>query len=253
METRIDEIAAGIYRLSTFVPQIAPPAGMNFNQFLVLGDQPLLFHTGLRNMFPLIREAVARLIPPERLRYIAFGHYEADECGAMNEWLAVAPHAEVAHGQTGCMVSLNDMADRTPRILQDGETVDLGGKRVRYLDTPHIPHGWDAGVLYEETTGTLLCGDLFTQIGDGPAVTERDIVAPAIATEDFFRFSSLNPGMGQTIRKLATLAPRTLALMHGPSFAGDGAAALRGLAGDYDRRVRTALTDAELAAFAAAA
>ncbi|HKS60225.1 MAG TPA: MBL fold metallo-hydrolase [Xanthobacteraceae bacterium] len=253
METRIDEIAAGIYRLSTFVPQIAPPAGMNFNQFLVLGDQPLLFHTGLRNMFPLIREAVARLIPPERLRYIAFGHYEADECGAMNEWLAVAPHAEVAHGQTGCMVSLNDMADRTPRILQDGETVDLGGKRVRYLDTPHIPHGWDAGVLYEETTGTLLCGDLFTQIGDGPAVTERDIVGPAIATEDFFRFSSLNPGMGQTIRKLATLAPRTLALMHGPSFAGDGAAALRGLAGDYDRRVRTALTDAELAAFAAAA
>jgi flavorubredoxin len=253
MDTRIDEIAGGIYRLSTFVPQIAPPAGMSFNQFLVLGDEPLLFHTGLRNMFPLVREAVARLIPPERLRYIAFGHYEADECGAMNEWLAVAPHAEVAHGQTGCMVSLNDMADRAPRILQDGETIDLGGKRVRYLDTPHIPHGWDAGVLYEETTGTLLCGDLFTQIGDGPAVTERDIVGPAIATEDFFRFSSLNPGMGQTIRKLATLAPSTLALMHGPSFAGDGAAALRGLAGDYDRRVRTALTDAELAAFAAAA
>ena len=253
METRIDEIASGIYRLSTFVPQIAPPAGMSFNQFLVMGDEPLLFHTGLRNMFPLVREAVARLIPPERLRYIAFGHYEADECGAMNEWLAVAPHAEVAHGQTGCMVSLNDMADRAPRILQDGETIDLGGKRVRYLDTPHIPHGWDAGVLYEETTGTLLCGDLFTQLGDGPAVTERDIVGPAIATEDFFRFSSLNPGMGQTIRKLATLAPRTLALMHGPSFAGDGAAALRGLAGDYDRRVRTALTDAELTAFAAAA
>ena len=237
MDTRIDEIAGGIYRLSTFVPQIAPPAGMNFNQFLVMGDEPLLFHTGLRNMFPLVREAVARLIAPERLRFIAFGHYEADECGAMNEWLAVAPHAEVTHGQTGCMVSLNDMADRAPRILQDGETVDLGGKRVRYLDTPHIPHGWDAGVLYEETTGTLLCGDLFTQIGDGPAVTERDIVGPAIATEDFFRFSSLNPGMGQTIRKLATLAPRTLALMHGPSFAGDGAAALRALADDYDRRV----------------
>ena len=253
METRIDEIASGIYRLSTFVPQIAPPAGMSFNQFLVMGDEPLLFHTGLRNMFPLVREAVARLIPPERLRYIAFGHYEADECGAMNEWLAVAPQAEVAHGQTGCMVSLNDMADRAPRILQDGGTVDLGGKRVRYLDTPHIPHGWDAGVLYEETTGTLLCGDLFTQIGDGPALTERDIVGPAIATEDFFRFSSLNPGMGQTIRRLATLAPRTIALMHGPSFAGDGAAALRGLAGDYDRRVRTALTDADLAAFAAAA
>jgi flavorubredoxin len=171
----------------------------------------------------------------------------------MNEWLAVAPHAAVAHGQTGCMVSLNDMADRAPRVLQDGETVDLGGKRVRYLDTPHIPHGWDAGVLYEETTGTLLSGDLFTQIGDGPALTERDIVGPAIATEDLFRFSSLNPGMGPTIRKLATLAPRTIALMHGPSFAGEGAAALRGLAGDYDRRVRAALTDAGFAAPIAAA
>ena len=253
MDTRIDEIANGIYRLSTFVPEIAPPAGMNFNQFLILGEEPLLFHTGLRQMFPLVRAAVSRLIPPERLRWIAFGHYEADECGAMNEWLAVAPHAAVAHGQTGCMVSLNDMADRAPRVLQDGETVDLGGKRVRYLDTPHIPHGWDAGVLYEETTGTLLSGDLFTQIGDGPALTERDIVGPAISTEDLFRFSSLNPGMGPTIRKLATLAPRTIALMHGPSFAGDGAAALRGLAGDSDRRVRAALTDAGFAASISAA
>ena len=253
METRIDEIASGIYRLSTFVPEIAPPAGMTFNQFLILGEEPLLFHTGYRHMFPLVRAAVSRLIPPERLRWIAFGHYEADECGAMNEWLAVAPHAAVAHGQTGCMVSLNDMADRAPRVLQDGETIDLGGKKVRYLDTPHIPHGWEAGVLYEETTGTLLCGDLFTQIGEAPALTERDIVGPAIATEDLFRFSSLNPGMGPTIRKLAALAPRTIALMHGPSFAGDGAAALRGLAGDYDRRVRAALTDADIAAFAAAA
>jgi flavorubredoxin len=253
MTTRIHEIANGIYRLSTFVPEIAPPAGMTFNQFLIRGEEPLLFHTGLRNMFPLVRSAVARLIPPEQLRFIAFGHYEADECGAMNEWLAVAPHATVAHGQTGCMVSLNDMADRPPRVLQDGETIDLGGKRVRYLDTPHIPHGWEAGVLYEETTGTLLCGDLFTQIGEAPALTERDIVGPAIATEDLFRFSSLNPGMGPTIRKLATPAPRTIALMHGPSFTGDGAAALRGLAGDYDRRVRAALTDAEITAFAAAA
>jgi flavorubredoxin len=174
MEAKIDEIATGIYRLSTFVPEIAPPAGFTFNQFLILGDEPLLFHTGLRRMFPLVRTAISRLIPPERLRWIAFGHYEADECGAMNEWLAVAPQAEVAHGQTGCLVSLNDMADRQPRVLQDGETIDLGnGKRVRYLDTPHIPHGWEAGVLYEETTGTLLCGDLFTQLGDGPADGER--------------------------------------------------------------------------------
>jgi flavorubredoxin len=245
METRIDEIAGGIYRLSTLVPEVAPPAGLTFNQFLILGDAPLLFHTGHRRMFPLVRDAVARLVPPEKLRWIAFGHYEADECGAMNEWLAAAPQAQVAHGQTGCMVSLNDMADRAPRILQDNEAIDLGnGKRVRYLDTPHIPHGWEAGVLFEEQTGTLMCGDLFTQVGDGPAVTQSDIVGPAIATEDMFKFSSLNPGMGPTIRKLTTLSPRTLALMHGPSFNGDTAAALNGLAGDYDRRVRAAMPPA---------
>ena len=238
METRINEIADGIYRLSTFVPEIAPPAGFTFNQFLVLGDEPLLFHTGLRKMFPLIRSAVSRLIPPERLRWVAFGHYEADECGAMNEWLAVASQAEVAHGQTGCLVSLNDMADRPPRVLQDGEVIDLGkGRRVRYLDTPHIPHGWEAGVLFEETSRTLLCGDLFTQLGDGPALTESDIVGPAIFAEDMFKYSSLNAGMPTTIRRLAELSPRTLALMHGPSFAGDTTAALRALAADYDRRL----------------
>ena len=238
METKVSEIANGIYRLSTFVPDIAPPAGFAFNQFLVLGDEPLLFHTGLRKMFPLTRSAVSRLIPPEHLRWIAFGHYEADECGAMNEWLAVAPQAQLAHGHTGCMVSLNDMADRAPRELTDGETIDLGGgKRVRYIDTPHTPHGWDAGVLYEESTRTLMCGDLFTQLGDGPALTEDDIVGPAIAAEDLFKYSCLNPGMGTTIRGLSKLAPRTLALMHGPSFTGDGGAALRALADDYDRRI----------------
>jgi len=238
METRIDEIADGILRFSTFVPDIAPPVGFTFNQFLVLGDEPLMFHTGPRKMFPLVRNAVARVIPPERLRWLAFGHFEADECGAMNEWLAVAPRAEAAHGQTGCNVSLNDMADRAPRALADGEIIDLGGgRRVRFIDTPHTPHGWDAGVLYEESTRTLLCGDLFTQLGDGPALTEGDIVGPAIAAEDLFGYSCLNPDMGATIRGLATLAPRTLALMHGPSFSGDGRAALRALADDYDRRV----------------
>lgn len=245
METKISEIADGIYRLSTFVPDIAPPAGFTFNQFLVLGDEPLMFHTGLRKMFPLNRDALARIIPPEKLRWIAFGHYEADECGAMNEWLAAASNAQGAHGQTGCMVSLNDMADRAPRVLADGETIDLGrGKRVRYIDTPHIPHGWDAGVMFEESSGTLLCGDLFTQLGDGPALTEGDVVGPAIVAEDLFKYSSLNPGMGATIRGLTALAPRTLALMHGPSFVGDGAAALRALADDYDRRI----SDSRLAA-----
>jgi hypothetical protein len=247
LETRIDEVANGIYRLSTFVPEIAPPAGFTFNQFLVMGEDPLLFHTGYRRTFPIVHKAVSRLIAPERLRWIAFGHYEADECGAMNEWLSAAPRAEVAHGATGCMVSLNDMADRPPRMLMDGETIDLGGgKRVRYLDTPQTPHGWDAGVIYEEGTGTLLCGDLFTQLGDGPALTDRDIVGPAIAAEDLFKYSSLNPGMGGTLRRLARFAPRTLALMHGPSFSGDGAAALAALADDYDRRVGGALVDSIL-------
>ncbi len=242
METRIAEVADGIYRLSVFVPEIAAPSGFTFNHFLVLGDEPLLFHAGFRRMFPILRNGLARIIPPERLRWIAFGHYEADECGAMNDWLAIAPHAQVAHGQTGVLVSLNDMADRSPRILADGETIELGrGKRLRYLDTPHIPHGWDAGVMLEEGSGTLLCGDLFTQIGDGPALTEGDVVGPAIAAEDIFRYSSLNPGMGTTIRRLAGVAPQRLALMHGPSFVGDGTAALRALADDYDRRVRAAL------------
>jgi len=239
METKIGEIADGIFRLSTYVPAIAPPVGFTFNQFVVLGDEPLLFHTGLRKMFPLAREAFGRIVPPERLRWIAFGHFEADECGSMNEWLAVALRAELAHGQTGSMVSLNDMADRPPRVLQDGEVIELGrGKRVRYIDTPHTPHGWDAGVMFEESTGTLMSGDLFTQLGDGPALTTGDIVGPAIAAEDLFKYSSLNPDMGATLRKLAKLSPRTLALMHGPSFSGDGAAALNALAGEYDRRVR---------------
>lgn len=239
MQTRIHEIADGIYRLSTFVPEVAAPSGFTFNQFLVTGGEPLLFHTGPRKMFPLVREAVGQLIAVDSLRWITFGHVEADECGAMNEWLAVAPRAEVAHGMTGCMVQLNDLADRPPRALQSGETIALGGgKTIRYLDTPHTPHGWDAGVLYEEATDTLLCGDLFTQVGDDQALVERDIVGPAIVAEDMFQYSCLNPDMGTTIRALARLAPRTLALMHGPSFSGDGAAALDALADDYDRRLR---------------
>src|SRR3569833_4353667 len=247
METKIAEIADGIFRLSTYVPQIAEPAGFAFNSFLIRGDEPLLFHTGLRKMFPLNRDARAKLMPVEALRWIAFGHYEADECGAMNEWMSLAPNAQVAHGATGCLVSLNDMADRAPRVLGDGETIDLGGgKRVRYIDTPHTPHGWDAGVMFEETTGTLLCGDLFTQLGNDRATTDRDIVGPAIDAEDVFNYSSLNPGMGATIRGLSRRDPRTLALMHGPSYTGDGAAALRALADDYDRRALRSVHAAEL-------
>ncbi len=237
METRITEIADGIYRLSTFIPQV-PPTGLAFNQFLILGENPLLFHTGMRGLFPLVRDAVAKLTRPERLRWISFGHYEADECGSMNEWLALAPEAQVAHGMTAVGVSLNDQADRAPRVLQHGEVLDLGGKRARYLDTPHVPHGWEAGLIYEETTGTLLCGDLFTQYGECDAVTENDIVGAAIASEDIAQYSALNPAMGATLRTLAELKPRTLALMHGPAFTGDCAAALIALGDDYDRRTR---------------
>lgn len=237
METKIAEIADGIYRLSTYVPQIAPPAGFAFNSFLIRAEQPLLFHTGLHKMFSLNVEAVAKLMPVAKLRWIAFGHYEADECGAMNEWLSVAPNAQVAHGATGCLVSLNDMADRPPRVLADHEVIDLGsGKSVRYIDTPHTPHGWDAGVMFEETTGTLLCGDLFTQVGDNPALTMGDIVGPAIHGENLFQYSALSPGMGSAIRRLGPLTPKTLALMHGPSYQGDGAAALNALADYYERR-----------------
>jgi len=239
MSTTVDEIADGIYRLSTWVPDIAPPAGFTFNQFLIDAEQPLLFHTGARAMFPLVSEAVATVVPVERVRWITFGHIESDECGSMNEWLAAAPDAEVAHGMLGCMVSLNDMADRPPRPMADGEVLDLGGKRVRHIDTPHVPHGWEARVLYEETTGTLLCGDLFTHFGNGPAVTGDDIVEPAMQAEGIFRASSLAPDTATVIRRLGELAPTTLALMHGSSFDGDAARALDDLASAYETRYLT--------------
>jgi flavorubredoxin len=241
METRVDEIADGIYRLSTYVPEIAAPAGFTFNQFVVKADEPLLFHCGPRQMFPLVSEAAARVVPLDQFRWITFGHVESDECGSMNDWLAVAPKAEVAHGMTGCLVSLNDMADRPPRALEDGEVLDLGGKRVRHIDTPHVPHNWEARVLYEETTNTLLGGDLGEHIGNGlPAVTEDDIVGAAMESEDMFLASSLTTSLAPTIRRLADLRPSTLAIMHGSSFSGDGASVLNGLADAYAKRVAEA-------------
>jgi flavorubredoxin len=216
MQTRIDEIADGVYRLSTCVADAAP-GGFTFNQFLIKGDDPLLFHTGPRGMFPLVSQAISRVVPLERIRWITFGHLESDECGAMNEFLAVAPRSEVAHGALGCMVSLDDLCDRPPRKLADGEVIDLGGKRIRHIDTPHVPHNWEARVLFEETTKTLLCGDLFTQTGDGPALTESDIVGPALAAEDLFHATALTVVTAATIRRLATLEPQVLAPMHGSS------------------------------------
>ena len=216
MHTGIYEIADRIYRLSTCVPEAAP-GGFTFNQFLIDADEPLLFHTGPRRMFPLVSEAIRRILPLERLRWITFGHVESDECGAMNELLAAAPHAQVAHGTLGCAVSLDDLCDRLPRKLADGEVMDLGGKRVRHLDTPHVPHNWEARVIFEETTATLFCGDLFTHTGDGPALSDGDIVGPALAAEELFHATALSPTTAPTIRRLAALGPQTLALMHGSS------------------------------------
>ncbi len=240
METTSTEIADGIYRLSTFVD----PPGMPFNQYLVVADEPLLFHTGHRELFPLVSDAVSRIIPVDTLRWITFGHVEADESGSMNQWLAASPQAQVAHGMTGVMVSLADLADRPPRALGDGEVVDLGGKRVRWIDTPHVPHAWEAGLLYEETTGTLFAGDLFTAVGVMPAITDSDIVGPAIAAEEMFHATALTPMTAPTIRRLAGLDPATVALMHGPAFTGDGSGALEALAGHYEGRLAAALEGA---------
>jgi flavorubredoxin len=239
MSAQVTEIAEGIFRLSVFVPEIGAPQGFTFNSFLVVDDEPLLFHAGQRAMFPLFREAVESIIPLERLRWISFGHIEADECGAMNLWLAAAPNAQVVHGETACSISLNDLADRPPRAVKDGELITNGRRRVRYIDTPHVPHSWESGLVYEETSGILFCGDLFTQFGN-EATTREDIVPGAIAAEDAFHSTSVGPATAPTIRRLAELKPSTLALMHGPTFIGDGADALTRLADYFERSLRKA-------------
>ncbi len=233
METRVDEVAERIYRLSTFLPAVGP-SGITFNQFLVEAEEPLLFHCGQRALFPAVAQAVARVMDVRRLRWIAFSHIEADECGALGEWLAAAPGATVTHGAIGCAIWLNDQSPRPPRALANGEVLDLGGRRVQRLDTPHVPHCWDAGLLYEQTTGTLFTSDLFTHVGDPPALTGGDLLGPAMAAEKQFGYTGVTPATGATIRRLATLRPRTLAVMHGSSFAGDAAPVLDSLASFYD-------------------
>jgi len=236
METRRTEIADGVHQLSTHVAE----ADFTFNQYLVTGDEPLLFHTGPRQMFPLVSAAVAEVLPVDQLRWISFGHVEADECGSMNQWLAAAPDSTVVQGMTGCMVSLTDLADRAPHPLTDGETLDTGGHRMRWIDTPHVPHGWEAGILYDETARTLFCGDLFTRTGSFAPSSSDDIIGPAIAAEDIFSASSLAPASGAIVRRLADLDIARLALMHGPVFTGDCRAALLELAADFDRRIAAA-------------
>ena len=239
MNTTVTEIGDRIYRLSTFVPEVAPPAGFVFNQFLIDADEPVLFHCGGRRFFPSVSAVVAKVMPVEKIRWIGFGHVESDECGAMNLWLAAAPRAEIIHGLTACHVSLQDLADRPPRALADGESIDIGTRRIRYVDTPHVPHGWEAGVLFEETTRTLFCGDLFTHEGNGPALVETDIVQAAIKSDRRSGATCLTPQTALTLRRLARLAPETLAVMHGSSYRGDCAGALNALADDYDRRIGT--------------
>lgn len=236
METRCTEVADGIHQLTT-LPEGSPIA---YNQYLVEGDEPTLFHTGLRAMFPSVSTAVSTVLPPESLRWISFGHVEADECGSMNDWLALAPQATVAQSIVGCMVSLEDLADRPPRPLADGEHLDIGGHVLRWIDTPHLPHGWEAGILYDETTRTLFCGDLFTRFGDYEATSDDDLVGPAVEAEDAFATLSLHPASAAAIRRLADLEVAMLAPMHAPAFAGDCRRALLDLADDVERRVAAA-------------
>ena len=228
--TRADEVGPRIFRISTPVPPSVMPGGFTFNQFLLAGEEPLLFHTGPRHLFPVVSEAIAKILPLESLRWIALSHVEADECGALNLLLAAAPSAQPLCGMIAAMVSIEDLADRAPRGLADGETVELGQHRVRWLDAPHLPHGWDCGYLFEEGSRTLLCGDLFTQPGhDGPALTTDDILGPSEAFRNAMDYYSHTKNAPALIEKLASLEPRTLACMHGSSFSGDGASKLREL------------------------
>lgn len=229
--TNVHEIADGIYRINTPVVIEGGPGGFSFNQYLVVDDEPLIFHTGPRKMFPLIREAVASVLPVESLRYISFSHVEADECGSLNEWLAAAPNALPLCGSVAALVSINDLADRPARALADGEALSLGKHSVRWFDTPHLPHAWECGFLMEERSLTLLCGDLFTQGGaDLPALTESDILGPSEAFRRQMDYFSHTRNARAMLDRLASIKPATLACMHGSAWRGDGATMLRALA-----------------------
>ena len=228
--TNVHEVADGLYRINTPV-LIEGGGGFSFNQYLLVDDEPLIFHTGPRKMFPLVREAVASVLPVERLRYIAFSHVEADECGSLNEWLAVAPQSSPLCGTVAALVSISDLADRPPRALADGERLSLGKHAVRWFDTPHLPHAWECGFLMEERTRTLLCGDLFTQGGaDLAAITEADILGPSEAFRHKMDYFSHTKNAREMLERLASAGPTTLACMHGSAWRGDGAGLLRALA-----------------------
>ena len=228
--TNVHEIAEGIYRINTPV-EIPGAGGFSFNQYLVVDDEPLLFHSGLRKMFPLVREAVESVLPVKKLRYIAFSHVEADECGALNEWLQVAPDTVPVCGNVAAMVSVADMADRAPRAMADGEKLSLGAHTLRWFETPHLPHAWECGFMMDETASTLLCGDLFTQGGaQTPALTESDILEPSEAFRVQMDYFSHTKNARAMLQKLAGASPSTLACMHGSAWRGDGAKLLMELA-----------------------
>lgn len=223
--TSVHEIADGIFRINTPVP------GFSFNQYLILDDAPLLFHTGPRKMFPLVHEAVASLMPVENLRYISFSHVEADECGSLNDWLAVAPQSIPVCGTVAAMVSIQDLADRPPQPLADGEVLSIGRHSLKWFDTPHLPHAWECGYLMEEVTKTLLCGDLFTQGGsDRPPLTEADILGPSEEFRQNMDYYSHTKHGREMLERLAQAGPKTLACMHGSAWQGDGAELLLALA-----------------------
>jgi flavorubredoxin len=228
--TGIDEVAAGVFRISTPI-DFPNGQGFSFNQYLLVDDAPLLFHTGPRQMFALVKEAVASVIPVDRLRYVGVSHVEADECGSLNQWLAAAPEAVPLCGRVAAMVSLGDLADRPPRPMADGEQLCLGRSTLRWFDTPHVPHGWDCGLLMEVTTGLLFCGDLFTQPGHAKqAMTSADILGPSEAFRQPMDYFAHAPQTANTLARLAQMQPKTLACMHGSAWQGDGAELLRHLA-----------------------
>lgn len=228
--TNVHEVADGIYRINTPV-EIPGAGGFSFNQYLIVDDDSLLFHTGPRKMFPLVSEAVASILPLDKLRYIAFSHVESDECGSLNEWLAAAPRSEPLCGNIAALVSISDIADREPRALADEETLPLGEHSVTWFDTPHLPHAWECGFMMEERTSTLLCGDLFTQGGAGlPPLIESDILGPSEEFRQQMDYFSHTKNADAMLERLASRNPETLACMHGSAWRGDGAKLLRELA-----------------------
>ena len=238
--TNIHEIAPGIFRINTPVP-LPDGSVFSFNQYLIADEAPMLFHTGQRKLFPLVSEAIRAVLPVERLKYLALSHFEADECGALNEFLAAAPNAVPICGQIAAMVAIGDFANRAPRALADGEELALGSRTIKWFDTPHVPHAWECGLMLDTTTRTFFCGDLFTQGGAGElAVTEADILGPSEAFRKPMDYFAHAPQTRSVLERIAREAPTTLACMHGSAWRGDGQRLLRELGAALERSQRAA-------------